>query len=98
MIVVVDGATKRVALEDVDNLKALSVRLDGCDPADADAVLGALGHVDGEHVWLDIAGLVSLSPRATDEQWRADFDATMSYAKSKGWIDDAGERVRAHLA
>ena len=98
MIVVVDGATKRVALEDADNLKALSVRLDGCDPADADTILGALGRVDGEHVWLDIAGLLSLSPRAADEQWREGFDATMNYARSKSWVDESGERVRAHIA
>lgn len=97
MIVVIDGASKHVRLDDADNLKALSVRLESCEPADADAILGALGTVDGEHVWLDIAGLVSLSPHAADEQWRADFDGTMAYARSKGWVDEAGERVRAHI-
>lgn len=97
MIVVVDGASRHVRLDDADDLKALSVRFDACEPDDAAAILGALGAVDGEHVWLDIAGLLSLSPRAAEEQWRADFDNTMAYARSKGWVDEAGERVRAHI-
>jgi hypothetical protein len=98
VIVLVEGTGRRVSVLEADDLKALSVRLEGCDADDADQILGALGDVDGEHVWLDIAGLISLSPRAGDDAWRADFDATMDYARSKGWVDAAGERVRAHLA
>ncbi len=97
MIVVVDGASNRVSLTEADNLKALSVRLQDCAATDADAILGALGRLDGEHVWLDIAGLLSLSLHAADAQWRSDFDATMNYARSKGWVDPAGTHVRAHL-
>lgn len=79
------------------NLRGLSVELRSCDASRADSLLGDLGNVDGEHVWLDIVGLKALSPLASDTEWAEGFDGVMKYAESKGWIDDAGTRVRAHI-
>lgn len=98
MLVVVDGGSGSVALEDAENLRALSVELRSCSPADAADLLADLGHFEGEHVWLDIARLRDLSPLADDADWSAGFDGVMSYAASKGWIDATGSLVRAHLA
>lgn len=98
MIVVVDGAAGSVALEDAANLRALSVELRSCSPAEAGRLLGELGRIDGEHVWLDIDRLRALSPLAGDPEWAAGFDGVMTYAGTQGWIDDSGSKVRAHLA
>ena len=98
MIVVVDGASGQVSLADERNLTALSVTLQGCDAAAAAGTLGALGRIDGEHAWLDIAGLRALSPLSADPDWLAGFAAAMAYASSKGWTDAAGTHVRAHLS
>jgi hypothetical protein len=95
VIVVVDGACGHIALEDAENLKALSVHLRHCDATNAQ--LGDVGHLDGEHAWLDIAQLRALSPLADDPEWNTGFDATMAYAGSKGWLDESGTKVRAHL-
>lgn len=97
MIVVVDGRSGQVLMDEAENLRALSVELRGCDATQASALLGALGRLDGEHVWLDIDGLLRLSPLAADPEWKAGFDGVMAYAQTKGWIDDSGSRVRAHL-
>jgi hypothetical protein len=95
LIVVVDGACGHIALDDAENLKGLSVHLKHCDPTNAQ--LGDLGRIEGEHVWLNIAQLRALSPLAGDAEWNAGFDATMAYAGSKGWLNEAGTEVRAHL-
>ncbi len=95
MIVVVDGACGHIALADAENLTALSVELRHCDATNAQ--LGDLGRIDGEHAWLDIAQLRALSPLAGDAEWNSGFDATMAYAGSKGWLNDANTQVRAHL-
>lgn len=97
MLVVVDGGSGSVVLEDAENLRALSVELRSCSPADAADLLADLGHFEGEHVWLDIARLRDLSPLADDPEWTAGFEGVMSYADSKGWLDASRSRVRAHV-
>jgi hypothetical protein len=82
-------------VQDVRNLRQLHVELDGVDDATGAAAIAeaGLGTVDGDHAWLDIARL-----RAEGDDtdgWRADFDAMIGYARTKGWVD--GDRVRAHL-
>lgn len=97
MIVVIDGESGVVTLDDAANLQALSVELRACSPTEAAELLGELGHLEDEHVWLDIARLRTLSPLGLDPEWIAGFDGVMAYATSKGWVDDAGTRVRAHI-
>lgn len=84
-------------MDDAENLRGLSVELRSCDASQADVLLGDLGRVDGEHVWLDIPLLKALSPKAADLEWADGFDGVMAYAGSKGWIDETGSRVRAHI-
>ena len=83
-------------MDDAENLRGLSVELRSCDPSQAATLLGDLGHVEGEHVWLDIALLKALSPRAADPEWADGFDGVMKYAEGNGWIDASGTRVRGH--
>lgn len=63
------------------------VRLDGlCRPG------------DGEHVWLDIGAARETGARTTgDPTFGEQFDAMIAYARSSGWVDEAGTHVRAHL-
>lgn len=98
MIVVVDGEAGEVLLEDAGNLRALSVELRSCDASRAATLMGDLGRLDGEHAWLDIARLRGLSPLADDPEWASGFDGVITYAGSKGWLDETGSRVRAHVS
>lgn len=84
-------------MDDAENLKGLGVSLRSCSPDEAGHLLGELGRLKDEHVWLDIARLRALSPLAGDPDWLAGFDGVMAYAATRGWIDDSGARVRAHL-
>ncbi|HEX5402255.1 MAG TPA: hypothetical protein VFX16_08140 [Pseudonocardiaceae bacterium] len=85
-------------LADQDNFRAFAVQVDGTEdrlPAVVEALTG-LGVVDadGAHAMLDAEAVCGLA--AGGDAWRADFDAMVEYARSKGWTDDKG-RVRAHL-
>jgi hypothetical protein len=84
------------SLVEAENLKAFSVVVNG-SPGLAEA-LSELGSVDadGEHVWLDGAAVKGLAGAEVGEQWHADFDGMVEFARSKGWTDDAG-RIRAHI-
>lgn len=54
---------------------------------------------DDQHVWLSIPGArrIGASSAAASSTFAHDFDAMISYAASKGWVDDTGSWVRAHV-
>lgn len=81
------------------DLKSLKVVAPG-SVVDATA-LGGLGEPDGAHVWLSVSALRAAAaatvPEADREQWLGAFDGMIAYATSKGWTDESGTRVRAHV-
>jgi hypothetical protein len=99
MVVTVGGA--RVGVDEADDCTRLHVAAPG---ADAEGVAAALGRAglggpkDAGHVWLDVEGLRALArAAATAPDWDGRFTAMIDYARSKGWLDAAGERVAAHV-
>jgi len=90
-------AAGTITLIDPANFRALDVLIDD-QPADRiEAQIARIGAREGEgHVRLSPAVLRFLSPLAHDPAWVAGFDAMVSYAASKGWLDDAGA-IRAHI-
>jgi len=63
---------------------------DLCAPAD-----------DGVHIWLDITAARTAGVALVDDDERADFtsrfDEMVAYAASKGWVNDAGTHLSAHV-
>ena len=73
----------------------LSVSLDDGDLADALAGVGYVG--SSGDAFLDIAALLALAGKTADAPgWRAEFDAMVEYARSKGWVDAPGRALQAH--
>jgi hypothetical protein len=53
---------------------------------------------DAEHVWVDIANLrAAVLARVDDPGVGDQFDGVIAYATSKGWLDESGTHVRAHI-
>jgi hypothetical protein len=92
---VVDGVGQ---VRDAENLKALSLRGAAADAARDAALVPAVAD-DGDHVWLAVAELKSRAAATVTDPatWGAGFDAMIAYAGSKGWLNDAGDAVRAHV-
>lgn len=51
--------------------------------------------VDG-HSWVAPAELAELAGRGADPDWQHKLAGMIDYARTKGWLDDAG-RIRAHV-
>lgn len=66
------------------------------DGVDLGGKLAGIGVVEGEHAFLDAEAVKGLPGAGGTEEWRTGFDEMVGYARSKGWVDDAG-RVRAHI-
>jgi hypothetical protein len=85
-------------MDDAENLRDLGVRFVGCNADAAECILGEFGRLEGDYVWLDIKRLKDLSPLASDSEWAHGFDGAIDFARTKGWIDESGTQVRAHIS
>jgi hypothetical protein len=99
MKLILDGAAALVTVDEAENLKALSVELRDCSPAQAGALLADrdLGRIEDGHAWLNIAALRATARPPRSCTWDERFERAMAYAQSNGWSDPAGEFVRAHI-
>lgn len=52
--------------------------------------------VTSSHSWVEPNELAALAGRADDPDWQRQLAGMMSYAQSKGWLDEQG-RIRAHV-
>ncbi len=81
-------------LEDADNFRAFKV-VCPANLIDQRTVLGAVGRFDeAGYLWVASAWLEKYSP--PDAGWRKSFDAMVTYAATRGWVDDVGS-IRAHI-
>lgn len=70
-----------VAVEDPEDLKSLSVRIES----------------GSTHLWLDPQDIVALvGELSSNPEWSQQFAGMIGYAESKGWTNEAGA-VRAHI-
>ena len=87
-----------ITLEDAGNFQEFHVAIDGDVAAAVAAFDGrAAASERDNHLWIDIAFVRELAGDAADAEWEAQFDGMLAYANSKGWIDEAANRVEAHL-
>ncbi|MES2190451.1 MAG: glucose 1-dehydrogenase [Pseudomonadota bacterium] len=86
-----------ITLKEPSVFDKLDVLVDTQPAEQLERCIARIGSRDGEgHVRLQPAVLRLLSDLAGTPDWDARFDAMISYAAGKGWLDDQG-RVRAHL-
>ena len=100
MIVRVDVAAGSASLDDAENCKQFHVAASGGDTAAVAAALGAAGSGVGaptDHVWIDIDWVRSQAAGRVAEDWAPNFDGMVGYARSKGWLNDTGNAIQAHI-
>lgn len=98
MLIRLSSSQPAADISGTEDLRSLAVEMTGCmSSGDAADKLGALGHVDGDHVWLHINMLRAAARPSGADGWSADFDSMITYAASNGWVDAAGVHVRAHI-
>ena len=101
-VVVSCSSPAAVRLEDAANCRELYVTSTGCPDSASLArtlVLAGAGMLadGGAHVWLSVDWLRLQGSVSQPPPWMAEFAGMLDYAKTKGWLDETGEAVRAHL-
>ena len=65
--------------------------------ADLAATMGEQTRSDGEYLWIAESAIRHWLSGLADDDWEESFAGMVSYARSKGWTDEAGTHLRAHL-
>ena len=96
MIVRVTGGADAM-VEEPDVLTRFHVETDVTDPGALSQALAELGTVEDDHAWISIDALRRAVEGQVSADWAEKFDGMCAYARSKGWVDDAGTSLRAHI-
>ena len=99
MIIRMIASSRSVEIDDPQNFKAFSVRIEGAmEPAVQAELVGRVApSSDREHAWISEKALREW-PSLTSEPWWQDGLSNMMAAVQKfGWIDRANRTIRAHI-
>lgn len=98
MIIDIDRAAASVTVVEPDVLDAFSVRSDTIDDVAVGQAMGPAGRAAGDaHVWVDAAWVRAQVGDRAGPDWVERFEQMVAYAASKGWTDEAGTHIKAHI-
>ena len=87
-------------LVDVDNLTELGVRVimsrNERQLSTTAPISIRIGDINESHAWLDIEQLRQLAG-VRSKDWEHRFGEMTSFARTRGWVNSDGTRVRAHV-
>ena len=89
-----------VTLDHPEDCRRFHVRVRGGTEAALEEALARcdVGHVsESGHVMVEVAAVRRLAEGRVAGSWTEQFSGLLSYADSKGWLDDGGRRIRAHV-
>jgi len=57
----------------------------------------AAGRLEGEEAFITVDAVRRMADERVGPTWDDDFAAMLDYARTKGWLDDAGIAIKAHI-
>lgn len=88
-----------LALADPTEFTAFDIRSSNTSDAFVLDALGDGGAVCDEdnHAFVEAELVRRLAGSAIDEKWEIGFAKMLDYAATKGWLDESGKRIKAHI-
>ena len=70
--------------------------------SDLGLVYGALvdaaaGRLEGDDAWISVDAVRRMASGRVGPEWDGDFSAMLDYAATKGWLDETGHTIKAHV-
>lgn len=102
MIIAIDltGESAVVGLEEPEDCKRFHVAVRGGDSAALEAALagGGVGRLlpSGEAM-IETAAVRRMAQGQVPDGWDDEFAGMLKYAESKGWLDETGGSIQAHV-
>jgi predicted transcriptional regulator len=100
MMIRMIAASRAIEIDDPENFKAFSLRIEGRsdDPAAEAELLGriAVSH-DREHAWISEQALREWPPLKSEAWWQDGLTKMIAAVQKFGWIDNTNHSIRAHI-
>jgi hypothetical protein len=96
----VAGDPVSVALAEPEDCRRFHIQVTGEGTLEtvAEAIdRSGAGHLDGDHAYIAIDWIRSRAEGRVPSDWPANFDAMIGFARSKGWLDEDGGAIQAHI-
>ena len=99
MIIRVIASSRSVEIDDPENFRAFSVRIEGAmDSALQSELLGRVAvSSDREHAWISEKALREWPSLRSEEWWQQGLSSMIAAVQKFGWIDQANQSIRAHI-
>ena len=99
MIIRVVASSRSVEIDDPENFRAFSVRIEGAmESALQSELLGRVAvSCDREHAWISEKALREWPSLASEEWWQQGLSSMIAAVQKFGWIDQANQSIRAHI-
>jgi predicted transcriptional regulator len=99
MIIRVIASSRSVEIDDPENFRAFSVRIEGAMESALQSEL--LGRVavssDREHAWISEKALREWPSLRSEEWWQQGLSSMIAAVQKFDWIDQANQSIRAHI-
>ena len=97
MIICCEPESGSVTMREPDVFTGFHVETpEGADLAAVSVVLGTPPCDQPDHVWVRVAHLAELAGEPAPE-WHESLAGMLGYAQSKGWMNDDGDLIMAHV-
>jgi hypothetical protein len=100
MIIRITASSQAIEIDDPDNFKAFSVRIEGSfdDPAVQAELLGRVASSsDREHAWISEKVLREWPQLSAESWWQEGLSKMIAAVQRFGWIDPVNHSIRAHI-
>ncbi|HVC70355.1 MAG TPA: hypothetical protein VNC61_08915 [Acidimicrobiales bacterium] len=94
------AAMARVSLAEPADCRRFDVVVHGTgdrESLDQALVAASVGRTDDDEVLVDVAAVRRLASGSVADSWEADFQGMLDFARSKRWLTDDGQAIRAHV-
>ena len=99
MIIRVIASSRSVEIDDPENFRAFSVRIEGAMESALQSEL--IGRVavssDREYAWISEKALREWPSHVSEEWWQQGLSNMIAAVQKFGWIDQANQSIRAHI-
>jgi hypothetical protein len=99
MIIRIVASSRSVVIDDPENFRAFSVRIEGSKAPALQAEL--LGRVsvssDRQHAWISEQVLREWPSLASEAWWQDGLSNMIAAVQKFGWIDQVNHSIRAHI-